>query len=782
MRKTQKPKSEAHSARRGRAIVGNSGPRRPHGRPARAERIRQAIAASATELLRMLSPEQSIPNVLQRIGSATVVCRVAVYENVAQADGTHRPTLRYEWDAPGTVPAQPSRKGPDEDSATWDRDRLVPFLASGEPKGFLTHDAPEPLRGLLERAGTKSALLVPVFVDDKWWGHIDFQDCRRQRAWSAAEADTLKTLAEMIGAALARARHLSDLSDANRVVENSPVVVFRVAATAPYPLIYVSRNVDRFGYSAAELLADPTRYLGLFHPEDRDDIAADLHRIAGGQTAEVSHEWRLRTADGRYVWVDARARALYDAQRHVCEVEGILFDIDERKIAQEELARYSLTDPVTGLPNRTAFVEEVGRVAGMARQGGPGFAIHYIDLDRFKDVNEVLGHSQGNELLKAAAARLIALRGTGGYLVARFGGDEFAILQTGVTEPSDAGAFARQILDCLSEPFNLGTEIHITASVGISVFSPEMQSAEDMLKQADAALYRAKDAGRNQFHFHSEALDTATIERVVLGGDLRRAVERGELKLEYQPQVDLETGRMIGIEALARWHHPTRGLLGPTRFIPIAEKNGTILVLGRWAVDEVCRQIVAWRAEGIDPPPIAINVSAEQLKAPQFREDLSARLAKWHVEPGAIELELTESVLMETTRQHGEVIESLRALGVALSIDDFGTGYSSLAYLRAYHVNHIKIAQDFIKDIRADSGDIAIVRAAVSLGRELGITVIAEGVETEAQLALVRQAGCRYIQGFLYSPPVSAADAAALMRRKVLTPRPLPPAAAHAGP
>jgi diguanylate cyclase (GGDEF)-like protein/PAS domain S-box-containing protein len=697
---------------------------------------------------------------------------VAVYENTGQADGTPGPTPIYQWDTRGIAPARSTRTRPAKPPPRRDRDRLLAALASGKPKGLLTREAPEPLRGLFERAGAKSVLLMPLFVDNKWWGHIDFEDCRRLRAWTTAESDTLATVAEMIGAALSRARHLSELADANRVVENSSVVVFRVAATPPFPLIYVSRNVDHFGYSAADLLADPTRYIDLFHVEERQQVAADLRRIAEGQDSEIRREWRLRTGDGRYLWVDIRARALHDANRRVCEVEGILFDIDERKTAQDTLARYSLTDPVTGLPNRTAFVEEVGRVAGMTRQGGPGFAIHYIDLDRFKDVNDVLGHTQGDELLKAVAERLNALRETGGYLVARFGGDEFAILQTGVAEPSDAGAFAKQILGTLSEPFSLGTEIHITASVGISVSSPDMPNAEDMLKQADVALYRAKDAGRNQFHFHTEALDAATIERVVLGGDLRRAVERGELNLEYQPQVDVETGRMIGLEALARWHHPTRGLLGPTQFIPIAEKNGTILALGRWAVDEVCRQIVAWRAAGVDPPPVAINVSAEQLKAPQFGEDLSARLAKWRVEPGAIELELTESVLMETTREHGEVIEGLRARGVALSIDDFGTGYSSLAYLRAYRVNHIKIAQDFIEDIRADSGDIAIVRAAVSLGRELGISVIAEGVETEAQLALVRQAGCRYIQGFLYSPPVSAADAAALMRRKVLTPRP----------
>lgn len=780
MRKTRKAKvPTGRSGRnRGRSTRGARSP--APDALAQADRIRQAVAASAADLLRIMSPEPSIAKVLQRIGAAAQVCRVAFYENVPQGDGRLAPTLRFEWDAPGAVPARHFQLQPGENASVWDRDRLVPFLASGEAKALLTPAAPEPLRGLLERAGTKSLLLVPVFVEGKWCGQLGFEDCRQPRTWSAAEADTLKTLAEMLGAALGNARRLADLTDANRVVENSPVVLFRVSATPPYPLLYVSHNIARFGYSAAELKREPTRYFALFHPDEREQVAAGVRRIATGQTPAIDQERRVRVGDG-YVWVEARARALYGADHQVSEIEGILLDINDRKAAQQELARYSLTDPVTGLANRKAFIEELERAMALAQRGGPSFAIHYVDLDRFKDINDVLGHGKGDELLKAVAGRFVTLRRTGADFVARVGGDEFAILQSNISEPSDAGAFAQQILRLVAEPFDLGTEIHTTASVGISVFSAELKSSEDMLKQADVALYRAKDSGRNQFHFHSEALDTATIERVTLGGDLRRAVERGELRLDYQPQVDVDSGRIIGLEALARWQHPTLGLLGPTRFIPVAEKNGTIIALGRWAIDEVCRQIVAWRGAGLRPPPVSINVSAEQLKSPAFGRDLMARLQKWNIEPRAIELELTESVLMETTRQHGEVIEDLRAHGVALSIDDFGTGYSSLAYLRAYHVNHIKIAQAFVEDIRVDSGDIAIVRAAVSLGRELGISVVAEGVETEFQLALLKQAGCRCIQGFLYSPPVPPAEAAAMMRAEVLTPRPPLPVAPGAG-
>ena len=736
---------------------------------ARADAIRKAVTASASELLRSLAPEQPIPAVLERIGRASGVSRVEFYANERQSDGRFIATLRHEWDAPGVAAVAPRQQR--RDGATWDRDRLVPFLAKGEALGFLTRDAEEPLRSLLSKIDVKSVLLVPIFVDGKWWGQLGFDDCEQERTWSAIEIDTLKTLAELIGAGIARASDLEALSNASRIIETSPVLLYRLGPQPPHPLTYVSRNVSRYGYDASEFLASPIRYLDIIHPDDLPEMMLDIERIVTGKAAEVGRERRIIASDGRYVWVEDRTRAIYDDKHALIAIEGILIDIDDRKAAEAELARYALSDAVTGLANRKAFMSELGRAFVSARHGAATFAIHYIDLDRFKDINDVLGHTKGDELLKAVAERLTNLSRTSGDLIARFGGDEFAILQTAVADPSDAGAFAARILGELAEPFGLGTELHITASIGISVYGEEVSGPEEMIKQADVALYRAKELGRNQFHFHSEELDVATIERVMLGGDLRRGLDRGELELYYQPQVEIGTGRIVGLEALARWHHPTRGLLCPTRFIPIAEKNGTVLPLGRWVIDDVCRQINAWRTQRLSPPTIAINVSAEQFKStPEFDHDLSLKLQHWNVEPGAIELELTESVLMETTRQHGKIIDRLRALGVAIAIDDFGTGYSSLGYLRAYHVNHLKIAQEFVHDIQVDSGDVAIVRAAIGLGRELGIKVIAEGVETKSQLDILAAAGCQYVQGYYFSRPVTAKRAAELLRLGRLAP------------
>jgi diguanylate cyclase (GGDEF)-like protein/PAS domain S-box-containing protein len=736
---------------------------------AHADAIRKAVTAGATELLRSLDPDQAIPAVLERIGRASNVSRIQLYVNKEQADGGIVSKLWLEWNAPGISSAADLSKGHAE--IVWDRDRQVPFLAKGEARCVLTRDAEEPLRSLLSLTSIKSVLLVPVLIDGKWFGEMGFDDCERERAWSAVEIDTLKTLAELVGASISRARDLTALSDANRIIENSPVLLYRLDAKPPHSLIYLSRNVIRYGYDASELLVAPTRYLDLFHPDDLPDVMFDIDRIVTGKAAETGRERRVRAADGRYLWFEDRTRAIYNDKRALIAIEGILIDIDQRKAAEAELARYALVDPVTGLANRKAFMNELGRAFTSARRGAAAFAIHYIDLDRFKDINDVLGHSKGDELLKAVAERLTNVSRASGDLVARFGGDEFAILQTAASDPSDAGALAARILRELAEPFGLGTELHITASIGISVYSRDVNEPEEMIKQADVALYRAKELGRNQFHFHSEELDIATIERVMLGGDLRRGLDRGELEIYYQPQVEIETGKIVGLEALARWHHPTHGMLCPARFIPIAEKNGTILSLGRWVIEDVCRQIVAWRAQGLSPPTIAINVSAEQFKStPEFDRELSLKLQHWNIEPDAIELELTESVLMETTRQYGKIIDRLRALGVGIAIDDFGTGYSSLGYLRAYHVNHIKIAQEFVQDLQVDSGDVAIVRAAIGLGRELGIKVIAEGVETKQQLDILAAAGCHYVQGFYFARPVTAKRAAELLRLGWLAP------------
>ena len=373
-------------------------------------------------------------------------------------------------------------------------------------------------------------------------------------------------------------------------------------------------------------------------------------------------------------------------------------------------------------------------------------------------------------LLKMVAKRLSGtLRESdmaGRFSVARFGGDEFAVLQTAVGDAGDCATVAQRLLNVLSMPFVVhGNEIHATVSIGISLYDISIAEPNDMLMQADLALYRAKDGGRNQFHFHSANLDTEVRERVAIGEDLHAAIERGELELHYQPQVEIPSGRITGMEALIRWHHPKRGLLWPDTFIPVAEKTGIVNALGEWAVRGACRQIRLWREQGLPPPLVGFNVSAVQFRNPEMLvHAIEEALRESGVEGSELELELTESVLMETTKSHSDVLELLRGLGLRIAVDDFGTGYSSLQYLHSYPISRIKIAQQFMHNVMGAGGDAAIVRAVIDMARALELDVIAEGVETLEQAAFLLEAGCREIQGFYFSPPVSADAMADFLR------------------
>jgi diguanylate cyclase (GGDEF)-like protein len=433
--------------------------------------------------------------------------------------------------------------------------------------------------------------------------------------------------------------------------------------------------------------------------------------------------------------------------------------------ANRRILQLAQTDILTALANRRAFMKRLKMAFAASLRGAPPFAVLYLDVDDFKDVNDTLGHAMGDELLKMVVARLKEVVREED-LVARFGGDEFAILACNVNDPTEAGTLAARIGEALAEPFVIeGHKISVTSSSGIALFSRDIAGPEALMVQADLALYGAKDEGRNRYQFHSEDLDRQVHERVRVADELRTAIDEGQLELYYQPQVELATGRITGIEALVRWNHPTRGLLSPASFIPIAERTGAVLPLGKWIFDDACRQLKTWQSEGIAPQILAVNVSGVQLKsASELEREVEASLVNWNVDPGNIELELTESVLMEATQKHNHTLENLRRLGTKIAIDDFGTGYSSLKYLTTYPVNRLKLAQEFVFRVTVDYRNAAVVRAAIRLAHELGLDVIAEGVETETQMRFLIGAGCEQAQGFYFSRPVPAAQATAMLR------------------
>jgi diguanylate cyclase (GGDEF)-like protein len=446
-----------------------------------------------------------------------------------------------------------------------------------------------------------------------------------------------------------------------------------------------------------------------------------------------------------------------------------LRDITDRKRIEADLLRMARYDGLTGLANRVVFLERLGQAIARARRGSTQFSMLYLDLDHFKDVNDTLGHPLGDALLRAVADRLLdCVRKTD--LVARFGGDEFAVLQEDVTVPESAEALAAKIRGSLSEPYLIeGNRIRSTVSIGIVPYSDDISGVEAVMMKADLALYRAKDEGRNRFRFHMSELDEKVRERVTIGEDLRLAVERDEFELVYQPQVELSSGRIIGLEALIRWNHPTRGLLLPAAFIPIAETTGSIPAIGKWVIERACRQIDQWRKrlpQGCMPVSVAVNLSAAQFRlAPALDRVIAGSLAKYNVDPSLLELELTESVLMETTEKHKEAFDNLRRIGLRLTIDDFGTGYSSLDYLRSFHVSRLKIDRRFVTEVATNPDDAAIVRATIGLAHALGIEVVAEGVETEAQRQFLLAAGCTLAQGHYFGEALSVDRTTELLRK-----------------
>jgi diguanylate cyclase (GGDEF)-like protein len=422
-------------------------------------------------------------------------------------------------------------------------------------------------------------------------------------------------------------------------------------------------------------------------------------------------------------------------------------------------------DALTSLANRRAFMARLGSAFAACGRGAKPFAVLYFDVDHFKDVNDTLGHTVGDALLRQIADRVIGIV-RANDVVARIGGDEFAILQSDADDADAAGAVAAKIAKALAEPFVIdGNQIHISVSIGISRCGPDAGAPDEMMIQADLALYRAKEDGRNCTRFHSADLDREVKERVLIADELRGAIARNELELHYQPQVELRSGRIVGLEALLRWTHPKYGRIPPSVFIPIAERSGQIQLLGQWVLDAACRQMRSWQDQGIAPKLVGVNFSALHFKgSADLDRDVAASLDKWGIAAGQIEIELTESVLMEITQQHSDRFERLRQLGVRIAIDDFGTGYSSLSYLAKYPINRVKIAQELVFGVDADSRSATIVRAAIRLADELGIEVIAEGVETEGQAKFLLSAGCEHCQGYYFSRPVNAERATELLR------------------
>jgi diguanylate cyclase (GGDEF)-like protein/PAS domain S-box-containing protein len=503
-----------------------------------------------------------------------------------------------------------------------------------------------------------------------------------------------------------------------------------------------------FGYrDREELLAQPAHSL-YNSAEERNRLMAQLREQGSLSNIEV----HMRRRDGTPVWV-IESMTLLDGG----VLEGTIVDITDRKTAQEQMEYQAYHDALTGLPNRLLFRDRIDIALAHAKRHRTAAAVMFLDLDQFKLVNDSLGHTVGDALLQEVATRLV-LSIRADDTVARMGGDEFTVLLTDVKDSGASAVVAQKLLDAISQPMIIeGHELYVTTSIGIARSPEDGGDAETLLKRADNAMYRAKEAGRNNFQFATTSSQETVSERLLIERSLHHAFEREEFVVHYQPMTNLLTGSVVGAEALIRWNHPERGLMSPDDFIPIAEESGLILPIGEWVLRTAVKQMKSWHAEH-GPLRVAVNLSARQFQQRDLTTMIEHVLTENDYPAELLDIEITESTAMQNADVSLAVMKRLRQMGVRISIDDFGTGYSSLSYLKRFPIDTVKIDQNFVRDLSDASNDGAIITAVISMARALNLRVVAEGVETEAQLAFLRRENCEVVQGFLHSRPVSAAE------------------------
>ncbi|OAN53681.1 PAS domain S-box protein [Paramagnetospirillum marisnigri] len=535
-------------------------------------------------------------------------------------------------------------------------------------------------------------------------------------------------------------------------LEQAPVAV--MITDAKGNIEYVNRAfVLVSGYSEDEVLGRNPRLLK--SGETPNTVYRDMwHRLGHGSTWQG--ELCNRAKDGTLFWEYATLSPIRDDEGEITHFLAVKENITQRKETELRLVHQATHDTLTGLPNRLLLEDRVLHAIELARRERRQIGLMFLDLDRFKIINDSLGHVAGDQLLKVVADRLRqTLRRSD--TVARLGGDEFVVVLTHFQSTSELAEVAEKIAAALEEPVELsGHVVHVGASIGIALYPEDGDDFTSLMKDADAAMYRAKQKGRNTFCFYDSDMNDQALDRLKLEEALRRALVRSEFQLYYQPQIDLQTGLMTGVEALIRWNCPERGLVSPTVFIPVAEETNLISMIGWWVLEEACRQQASWRAAGIPPIKVAVNVSGRQFLNTALVECISDLLRQYEVEPSLLEIELTESTVMAEPEKAIEQLTRLREIGIQVSVDDFGTGYSSLSYLKRLPLSTIKVDRSFVRDVNSQSDNAAIVSAILGLADALDMSIVAEGVETEGEETHLRDAGCIKVQGFRYAQPMPA--------------------------
>jgi diguanylate cyclase (GGDEF)-like protein/PAS domain S-box-containing protein len=713
-----------------------------------------------------------LDEVLEHLGSSTHVDRAFVFQNIRSPDGRLWMDLVAEWDAEGI---RQIFEDPDNHLHPYapDFSRRIEVYGSGEGIVSSVEDLPDPERKVLAAEGVRAVASMPIFIGEEWWGYLGFDDCTTVRTWTEDEVEALRVVAASIGETLWLDRQEETVrfseDQFRSMVEEGPAVVYIDAPDESASTFYISPQiVELLGYTPQEWYADPDLWPKLIHPDDR--VRAMTENARHNETAEpFSLEYRMFHKDGRVVWVFDEATMVRDDRGMPRFSHGVIMDISERKRGDADVAFKAYHDELTGLPSRSMFEELLELSLARARRHDASVAVACVDIDDFRLVNDSLGHQSGDELLKTVADRLReATRETD--LVARRGGDQFlmliADLEREATGDMDAAvvraeAAAQRVQQAMKEPFQVdGTELYLSVSVGISLFPQDADDAGSLQRNADAAMYESKKAGPAGYVVSSHgAFDSAAKLQFVTR--LRKAVESQRWALHYQPVLELGTGAMTGVEALIRWIEPDGTMVPPIEFIPLAEELGLIELIGDWVVRELVYQAQAWLELGIDLE-IGFNLSPRQFWQADLSERILARVHEGSIDPSRVLVEITETSAMMDPDRAQQILAQLHDGGLKIAIDDFGTGYSSLSRLREMPVNVLKIDRSFVSGVDGDAASGSIVSAFLELARGLGMTTLAEGIETEAELAFLTERGCQLGQGFLFSKPVPPEEIIAL--------------------
>jgi diguanylate cyclase (GGDEF)-like protein/PAS domain S-box-containing protein len=622
----------------------------------------------------------------------------------------------------------------------------------------------------------QSAVLADDHVESRARWHALVNAASTSTAGRMLEADLAGKSYAFTAAPVTRAGYvnlyatdITELKRVQRALEESGHLYRQLAGKIPEALwvsevgsnqlLYVSP-----GWETITGRPPPANIRGLcevVHPADREAASA---KMTGNAPGAVDQEFRILRPDGETRWVRVQTFDIENESGEVYRTAGVAEDVTERKAAEERLLEMAHSDALTSLPNRKLFHDSLVRALQHAEENHWTIGVMFIDLDRFKEVNDTLGHATGDELLQQVASRLIDCVRVRD-VVGRLGGDEFGVVLR-LENADEARVVATKILQALKEPFHLdGPEIFVTASIGITIYPTDATDPGTLLRYADTAMYRAKDDGRNTYRYFTAEMNDRAAARLHLETDLRRGLAQHEFVLMYQPKLDLRTRAISGVEALLRWKRPGAGLLAPAHFMQMLEETGLIVQVGEWVIGEACRQLQAWEREGVPPVPIAVNLSARQFRHEMLTRRLTEAVLEHCVPSTLIELEITESSLMSSGEQTAGILRLLRASGTKVAVDDFGTGYSSLSYLKRFPLDAIKIDQSFVRDLTIDADDAAIVLAIISMAHQLGLVVIAEGVETSEQLRFLERHECDQIQGYVFARPMDADDMTALLQR-----------------